>query len=216
MFNVKSLMSCFFISLTAFSYAITELPTYKMVDLGLFGTDSSGAIAVNESGQVLGTCEEGGFEYTFLWEETHGLKILELQGAHKLNNKGQIAGQYYSDGTHRAYIWDPNFGFFDIGSLGGNWTSIRALNDKGQIVGTSKTCKGEDHLFLWEQGKMTDLALLFKEQVIGDWTYTSVVSLNNHGHVVFNAEQFVKNSKGENIPLPFQSGHLPADSKPRG
>ena len=55
-----------------------DLPSYKMVDLGIFEMDSSNAITINEKGQVLGTCEAGTSKYIFLWDENNGLKLIDL------------------------------------------------------------------------------------------------------------------------------------------
>lgn len=45
----------------------------------------------------------------------------------------------------------------DIGSLGGNITRIRALNNLGEAVGNSTTASGDFHSFLYSSGRMHDL-----------------------------------------------------------
>jgi probable HAF family extracellular repeat protein len=47
----------------------------------------------------------------------------------------------------------------DLGALAGNPTFAYAINDRGQIVGTSTTPTGELRGFLWENGRMRDLGI---------------------------------------------------------
>jgi probable HAF family extracellular repeat protein len=48
----------------------------------------------------------------------------------------------------------------DLGTLGGNSTTPRALNNGGQVVGTSVAADGQAHPFVWEAGTMRELPLL--------------------------------------------------------
>jgi probable HAF family extracellular repeat protein len=45
----------------------------------------------------------------------------------------------------------------DLGTLGGSFSVALALNERGQVAGTSRTANGQTHVFLWEKGRMTDL-----------------------------------------------------------
>jgi probable HAF family extracellular repeat protein len=56
-----------------------------------------------------------------------------------------------------------------------------AINNKGQVVGSSATVSGSDHLlhpFFWENGVLTDLGV-----VIGD-VVGEAYSINDRGQVV--------------------------------
>jgi probable HAF family extracellular repeat protein len=48
----------------------------------------------------------------------------------------------------------------DLGTLGGTFGSALGLADDGRIVGTANIATGENHAFLWQSGKMTDLGTL--------------------------------------------------------
>jgi probable HAF family extracellular repeat protein len=52
----------------------------------------------------------------------------------------------------------PDYEVIDLGTLGGRDAIALALNDYGQVVGSSLTATGERHAFLWENGVMRDLA----------------------------------------------------------
>lgn len=45
----------------------------------------------------------------------------------------------------------------DLGTLGGSSSSAVAVNDRGQVVGTSRAANGEPRVFLWENGVMRDI-----------------------------------------------------------
>ncbi len=162
-----------------------DLQKYRMIDLGVFGTDQSDVISINEKGQVLGTFREGENDFIFLWDEINGLKIIEMpDGCRswqlKLNNIGQIAGVSYSESSSRMFYWDPNFGLWELESSKKD-IDIVAFNDRGQVLGNV-----EDQIYLWDHGKKINLSAFFREHVPGNWTSLRAVDLNNHGHVAFN------------------------------
>jgi probable HAF family extracellular repeat protein len=48
----------------------------------------------------------------------------------------------------------PNYVITDLGTLGGNVTSATAINDCGQITGSSSLLNGSKQPFLWANGNM--------------------------------------------------------------
>ena len=58
-----------------------------------------------------------------------------------------------------AVLWE-NGRATNLGSLGGRHSVAQAINEQGQVAGTSTTPGGDRRLFLWENGTMTDLGTL--------------------------------------------------------
>lgn len=48
----------------------------------------------------------------------------------------------------------------DLGTLGGSTSTAHAVNEPGDVVGTSTTASGDTHPFLWHDGHLTDLGTL--------------------------------------------------------
>ncbi len=68
----------------------------------------------------------------------------------------------------------------DLGTLGGNESDAKDINDAGQIVGYAKDAAGRDRAFLWQSGAMTDLGTL-------SGTESWALAINNLGQVVGEA-----------------------------
>jgi len=62
----------------------------------------------------------------------------------------------------------------DLGNLGGNYNSATGINERGQVVGSSRKLGGARHVVFWEAGLMRDLGELHD----GPW-------LNEQGQVVW-------------------------------
>ena len=75
-----------------------------------------------------------------------------------------------------AFLYDGTT-MNDIGTLGGNDSVARSINDSGQIVGYSRTAEDTIHAFLYDDGVMTDIGVL-------EGTYSSALSINDAGQIV--------------------------------
>lgn len=176
-----------FITLISFTSA-EELPRYRFIDLGLFCTDGSNASAVNEKGQVVGTCQVDQSHFIFLWDKDDGLKIIDNPAngyisSIKLNNHGQIAILTSEGSKQQLFLWDPSMGFWQLETYQANMRLI-GLNDKSQVLG-----EVSNQSYLWDHGMKINLTTLFKEQVQGDWSSIRGSSINNHGHIAFSAHK---------------------------
>jgi probable HAF family extracellular repeat protein len=119
-----------------------------IVALGTLGGAWSTAVAVNDSGKVTGTSQlANGEEHAYSWTQAGGMVDLGTLGggaryseAYSMNALGQIAGYSYTPDNTRwhAVLWQPNGAILDLASLGGDLSWAWAINDAGQVTGTSQ------------------------------------------------------------------------------
>jgi probable HAF family extracellular repeat protein len=80
-----------------------------------------------------------------------------------VNERGQVVGFYTVGefGPFHAFLWTRGDGMVDLGTLGGSSSTASAINDRGDVAGTSETASGEQHAFLWTpKTGMQDLGTL--------------------------------------------------------
>lgn len=149
--------------------ARTASRAYVATDLGTLGGTYSGATSVNDRGQVVGVSETAsGAHHGFLWEDG-AMTDLGTMAPAAINRRGQIVGQ--------NVLWQDGESL-DLGGLGGlpSETSAVGINDRGQVVGTSRTSDGRLHAFLWLDGVMIDL--------VPDHETSRSIAINDRGQVL--------------------------------
>ena len=131
---------------------------------------SSGAAAINERGQIVGSATAtSGLTRAAIWEPGSGV-AQDLgfgtgnSAAIAINERGQIAGNGgdagSTDGATVGFFRDADGTITSIGSLGGGVTRVVAMNNAGTITGWSRTGSGEMHAFVWGRATgMIDLGL---------------------------------------------------------
>jgi uncharacterized membrane protein len=130
---------------------MTYLPSYgDCCYIATFGN------AINDRGQVAGEDTSR----AALWNSNTTRPTL-LAGeaipttAWDLNNSGAVVG---AGGAH-ATLWDAK-GTHDLGTLGGNFSEARAINEAGTVVGSSDLADPNQgsHIALWQKnGNVIDL-----------------------------------------------------------
>jgi probable HAF family extracellular repeat protein len=176
----------------------------RMEQLGTLGGVASGALGVNNEGQVVGYSALDADQsriHAVLW--TDGvIKDLGTLGADfslatAVNDHGQVVGYSYTaqlpccgaSSYQHAFLWQGGH-MQDLGVLGTDFTvqsRANAINDSGQIVGWSDTgCHSTSsdvcgsHAFLWQQGHMQDLGTL-------GGSSSNATDINNKGQIVGGA-----------------------------
>jgi probable HAF family extracellular repeat protein len=145
----------------------------SMYDMGApEGFVVSGAVNVNNHGQVVGYAN-GAYQsqYAYFWEEGNWtylgtLPDLDWSTPSDINDEGQITGNSFilgPGGGRRGWFYEDG-DMTDIGHLGGNRSSAYAINEIGQVVGSSYNETNVNHAILWEDGNMTDLGVLPGEE----------------------------------------------------
>ena len=127
-------------------------------NLGTLGGGFSIAISVTDHGFVMGAAENG---------------IVDTSGFSGFDGVSQIRGFGWNGGE-----------IFDLGTLGGTGTFPNAMNNAGEIVGTSTTSATPGPFgappqapFLWKNGKMLNLGSLGGKHGVGN-------AINQRGDVV--------------------------------
>ena len=132
----------------------------------------------------------------FLWDKQKGMRDLgTLPGgtdaeALLINEPGQVVGYSYTSSTQTgtclpfplatsSFLWEEGKGMRDLGGFGGTCTVAAALNNQGQVVGSSNlTGDQSSHAFLWEHGSIKDLG----GSLGGD--FTGAFAVNDSGQAV--------------------------------
>jgi probable HAF family extracellular repeat protein len=167
----------------------------KAISLGSLGGDVSLATGINSVGQITGRSTIPGETEFHAFVFTGGAMIdihsaaLFPAGTYAfgINKFGQVAGQGLVDSsTFHAFLYTGGR-MFDLGTFpGGFQAAAYAINDAGQLVGTSegtiaiskKTVQSFAHAFLYENGKMLDLG------VPAGATSSDARAINGNGQIV--------------------------------
>lgn len=113
-------------------------------DLGNLGRDLyTAALGINESGQVVGSSTPAGTDRRVAYLRSPAGNFTQLgpsttySFANDVNRTGEVAGNITADGRVRAFRWSPAGGMTLLPDLGGDFTQARAINDRGEVAGTS-------------------------------------------------------------------------------
>lgn len=144
-----------------------------------------GAAAINNHGQIAGMQREAdGTVRAIVWKDGVAADIGRIDSRNTrplfINDAGQVAGNSYEANpngrTEIAFFWE-NGTIKSLGTLGGSFSAVTGMSQKGHVVGESATVTGDIHGFLWKDGVMTDLGTL-------GGAYSLAQAVNSAGQVV--------------------------------
>jgi len=162
------------------------------------GKEGGIASALNDRGHAvggiyygLGPLPGGGLTTVYhaaLWEKG---KVVEFgppgvsSSADDINNRNVVVGNVQTEsGELLAFLWSRRDGIRYLGTLGGPTTFPSGINDRGEIVGTSRAVLSDadgtwiPHGFLWRYGNMIDLGTLNEGESSGAY------AINESGQIV--------------------------------
>jgi probable HAF family extracellular repeat protein len=171
---------------------------------------SSAALGINDDSQVVAESRcAGGLRHLFLYSASTGWKDLGLLevpsedpscggpslsdagSTMDINASGQIVGWacFTSDGDTHAFLWeddgDPNtVDLKDLGTLGGTESTANAINDSGQVVGSSSQ-RASYSAFLYSKSTGMQSLGMLPGAVPG--TNSAAFDINASGQVVGNS-----------------------------
>ena len=188
----------------AVTYQIGTSTTITSLAPALGGAAYSNALAVNNSGQIVGNFGTSGssnqlFRYSTATGVLESLGTLggtsvgggdANAGAFGINDSGQIAGfgRFSAATTNHAFLYD-NTSLKDLGTLGGTISAAYGLNTAGAVVGASQysttvtTGLNSYHAFIYN-GSLIDLNTPANLAGSGFISYNLAFGINDSGWIV--------------------------------
>jgi probable HAF family extracellular repeat protein len=134
----------------------------KVTDLGTLGGIYSEARALNNRGEVVGIADDSDEDpLPFVWSRgaMRAVPGVAKGYAFDINDFGRVVGiSFGADWFARAFVYDGRTLTY-ITSDPSVYSDARAINDRGQVVGSMQTSNGT-RAFIWERGTLTELPSL--------------------------------------------------------
>jgi probable HAF family extracellular repeat protein len=160
----RSLIVLFLLAALAAAQPIHAKP--QLIEIGTLGGNYSIANDINNRGQVVGGSHTpDGWLHPFLWDKGEMIDLGTGGGiyseAYLISDSGVIAGYVMLSQfprIQRAFVWE-NGVMTLLDDLGGGYSGVIGINNRGQVIGVSTTPGGESHAVLWDSGSIINLSL---------------------------------------------------------
>ncbi len=160
--------------------------------LGRLGDSVSFARSINEAGQIVGYTQAANINQAFIYENGQMRSLLGRRRttATGINESGQISGSYNNVDVIfspvQAFRARADGTFVNLGTLGGSTSFGNAINDAGDVVGSSTLTPYSvpEHAFLapGNGGPLIDLGTLGSTSEYFDVSVAAAI--NNHREIV--------------------------------
>jgi hypothetical protein len=164
------------------------------------------AHGINDIRDLVGRCFDGsGKELGWLWRHDGTFQVLDdpahpSTDAWMITNRDTVVGDY-SDASHfvHGYMWTDSEGLVTI-DFPGNATSVRGMNERGDITGVYGTIGGRNHGFLLRDG-------VFETVDYPDGINNTFVVISNNGLLVGGFIDADGREHGFILDGQFKTGH---------
>lgn len=178
------------------------------------------AFAINNAGQLAGAVLSPAGFVAARWANfgvaptvIGGLDGASLSEVLDINAGGDLAGRSsFPDFSTEAMLYDSTAAeVIGLGTLGGNYSFARSLNDARQVVGEANA-NSTSHGFLWQDGEIHDLnELVVSSDIPFDYVFKAV-GINNAGQIA--AEVVMLDGSHRAARLTPLAASVPAVSAP--
>ena len=165
----------------------------RMIDLGTADGADSAALAVNNTGEVVGyTTSSEGRHHAFYWDGSGGPGEIQLvdigtftkpaSDAHAINNDGWVVVEGWDPQAEAvartsfvSWLWHKDYAALPIAAA--RTPRARDINDQRQVAGWRRPSAHYEG-FIWKDGVLTGAGL------VDGWRHSAVKAINNSGQAV--------------------------------
>jgi probable HAF family extracellular repeat protein len=146
----------------AFRFRNGEFTTWEYPGANGF----TNAVGMNAAGDIVGRYRDAaGVSQGYVLSRgeftSFGCPGATFTGAAGITPDGDIVGRCTIGGVSHGFVLkrgqQPRYTVIDLGTLGGHTSYAYGISNSGAVSGSAAVANGDEHPFLWRDGRMTDL-----------------------------------------------------------